>query len=85
MSRSGMVWTAVAAVAPRPHLWGTALVQAGRFVPDRWWTRRPYLPLPDRGLTRFRSETQYGDGDAEVTREDLVTWLEWCRQERRRP
>jgi len=84
MSQLRMVWTVARAILTRPRLWGTALVQARRFAPDRWWRTAPFLPLPDRDLAGFRSETQYGDQAAMVTAEDLVVWLEWCRQERNR-
>jgi hypothetical protein len=68
-----------AAVAVRPSLWATAVVQALRLAPRRWWLRRPYLPLPDRGYLRFRLQTQYGDADREPDAADVVTYLHWCR------
>lgn len=58
-------------------------------APDGWWRRAPYLPLPSPAYLRFRLVTAYGaDGTptaadgrdaAEVTGEDLVTYLSWCR------
>jgi hypothetical protein len=66
-------------VARRPSLWPTALVQAGRVAPARWWRRPPFLPVPDRAYLGFRLRTQYGtSGEPEPG--DLVTYLEWCRQ-----
>jgi hypothetical protein len=66
-------------VTRRPLLWPTALVQAARFVPARWWRRAPFLPVPDRAYLRFRLRAQYGTG-GEPEPGDLVTYLEWCRQ-----
>jgi hypothetical protein len=68
------------AVAAHPRLWGTAVRQARRLVPRRWWRRRPFLPLPDRAWLRFRAETQYGDPDRRPEPDDVVAWLQWARQ-----
>jgi hypothetical protein len=70
--------SAVVLVLVRPSLWPTALAQAHRLARPRWWTRPPYLPLPDREYLRFRFETQYGGAGRPVPR-DLVAYLEWCR------
>ena len=65
----------------RPDLWPTAIRQARLFAPDRWWSRRPFLPLPDREVLAFRATTQYGDPGHGVEGADLIAWLEWCRAE----
>lgn len=84
MSRPRARWGAVAAaVAARPSLWATTVVQARRLAPRRWWARAPFLPLPDRAWLRFRMETQYGDPDHRPEPDDVVTWLEWARATRR--
>ena len=78
----GRGWVAaVVGVAARPRLWGTALTSAVRLARPRWWRRPPFLPLPDRAYLAFRLETQYGAGGAPKPR-DLVTYLEWCREQR---
>ena len=69
------------AVLVRPRLWSTAVRQAWRLAPRRWWARRPFLPLPDRDYLRFRLETQYGDAEHRPLPGDVVTYLEWCRRE----
>ena len=75
-----MSWAGVVgAVARRPGLWSTAARQARRLAPRRWWTRRPFLPVPDRAWMRFRAETQYGDPDRVPDADDVVTWLRWAR------
>ena len=79
-------WRATLLVLARPRLWWTAVRQALRLARRRWWTRAPFLPLPDPEYLRFRFETQYGadrPGDKLGTRadpRDLVTYLEWCRE-----
>jgi hypothetical protein len=39
--------------------------------------------VPDTGYLAFRMETQYGRADAPADPEDVVAYLEWCRQMRR--
>jgi len=75
------MWRLAAAVAVRPRLWSTAVIEARRMVPRRWWTRAPFLPVPDRALLAFRAETQYGDPDHRLEAGDIIVWLEWCRVE----
>lgn len=70
-----------ARVARRPDLWRTALRQARRLAPHGWWRRPPFLPLPDPSYARFRSVTMYGgDGTAPNDPDDVVAWLEWCKE-----
>ena len=74
----------VGAVAVRPWLWGTAVVQLFTLAAPGWWRRRPHLPLPDPGYLAFRLQTMYGgDGRQEPDAADVVTYLEWCRSYRR--
>ena len=72
-------WPAAREVLGRPGLWATAIRVVVLHVPDRWWARRPFLPVPDRQWLRFRLQTAYGDPDARPDPEDLITWLEWSR------
>jgi len=82
MKRLGLLITIVKAVGPRPALWPTLVRQARRFVAPGWWRRAPFLPVPDAAMLAFRSTTQYGDPSRDIEPDDLVVWLEWCRQER---
>jgi hypothetical protein len=66
-------------VLARPRLWWIALRQAVRLARPRWWTRAPFVPLPDPDYLRFRFETQYGS-DGRPDPRDFVEYLEWCRQ-----
>ena len=75
----------VAGVARRPALWSTATRQARRLAPNRWWRRRPFVPVPDRAWLRFRAETQYGEhGTGRLDPADVVVWLAWARATDRR-
>ena len=78
------VLTAMRAVVGRPDLWATALVQFRRLLPDGWWRRRPFLPVPDPAMLAFRATTQYGDPDHRPEPDDIVAWLRWCKAENQR-
>jgi hypothetical protein len=78
-----MTWAAAIAVARRPWLWGTAVMQLARLSPRRWWARWPPVPVPDPAYLRFRLQTQYGDPEHEPEPADVVAYLEWCRRYRR--
>ena len=69
------IWVVVRA----PRLWPTALRVARAAAPNRWWRRRPFLPLPTRAYLDFRMTTQYGDPRATPIGDDVVAYLEWCR------
>lgn len=73
---------AVVVLLVHPELWTTAIRQAVRMARPRWWSRPPFLPLPDRGYTRFRFETAYGE-EGSPGPGDLVAYLRWCRDRRR--
>jgi hypothetical protein len=80
----GEIVRAASAVAVRPRLWMTAIVEFRRLLPDGWWRQRPYLPVPDPAMLGFRATTQYGDPDHRLESHDLVAWLWWCKAENRR-
>ncbi len=80
MTHGAAFWfQCVVAVFRRPHLWFAATRQIVRTIPTRWWTRAPFVPLPDREYVRFRLETAYG-ADATPDVADVVRYLEWCRE-----
>ncbi len=70
----------IVVVMRSPHLWLTAIRVACAAAPDRWWRQRPFLPMPTRDYLDFRMTTQYGDPRAEPVPDDVVAYLEWCRQ-----
>lgn len=64
------------AVVCRPWLWRAAL----RSAPNRWWLRRPFLPLPSESYRRFRSATQYGGAGDRFDADDVIRFLRWARK-----
>jgi len=72
-------WRVTVAVLARPALWVTALGQVARLARPGWWHRWPPLPAPDAAYLHFRLQTQYGDPDREPEPDDVLAYLEWCR------
>jgi hypothetical protein len=83
MTRAALTRMA-ASVIVRPGLWLAALGVVRRMSAPGWWRSPPFLPLPDRRLWAFRMVTAYGRADAEPDAEDVVSYLEWCRDGRGR-
>lgn len=67
----------VVAVLRRPRLWSTAARATLAFAPPGWWRHRPFLPMPDDEVIRWRIATAYGSSDAAVDPADVVAYLEW--------
>ena len=73
-------WSApVLGVLVRPSLWPTALVIVAGLVPRRWWARRPWLPVPDRGWVEFRMVTAFGPEAPAPSVRDTVGYLRWAK------
>ena len=47
------------------------------FRRHRWWTKTPFLPVPDRKYFQWRMYTAYGAQTARPTWSDLVGFAEW--------
>jgi hypothetical protein len=45
-----------------------------------WWSRIPFLPLPDPGYLRWRMYTAYGDEAAVPPSEDVIRFARWRRE-----
>lgn len=69
----------IGVVVAHPLLWSTAIRQGWRLVPNHWWTRAPYLPVPSRSYLRFRLLTQYGETSHRPEPDDVLNYLRWCR------
>ena len=78
-STLGLIGQVGVALARRPQLVPVALRQARSLAPQRWWAKRPWLPIPSRDYMRFRNVTLSGDEDALPTADDIIVYLEWCR------
>jgi len=63
-----------------PRLGLDLLRTAWAFRSRRWWTRAPYLPVPDRIYLRWRMYTAYADEEAVPPLEDVVRFARWRRQ-----
>jgi len=70
----------VSGVIVRPRYWVVAIRVARRMVPSRWWTTRPYLPVPTADYVKFRLETQYGGSSPQPNLPDVLKYLQWVRQ-----
>jgi hypothetical protein len=82
--RTNLPKGAVRVVASHPQLWRATWTQTRALTPLRWWSRRPYLPVPDARYWRFRLETAYGGmGDQEPSSHDLHDVLAWAQAMRR--
>jgi hypothetical protein len=46
----------------------------------QWWTRPPFLPLPDRTYLRWRMYTAYADENAVPPLDDVVRFARWRRE-----
>jgi len=53
---------------------------AWAFRRRRWWTRTPFLPVPDRTYLRWRMYTAYADEDAVPPADDVVRFARWRRE-----
>ena len=51
-------------------------------LPRRWWTRRPFLPIPPGDYIRFRLQTQYGSAKHRIEAVDVLNYLSWCKLHR---
>lgn len=59
-----------------------ALARVGwRFRRRRWFSRPPFLPIPDRKYLRWRMLTAYGDPDAIPPADDVVRYAKWAVRE----
>jgi hypothetical protein len=83
MARAPATIGVIAGVARHPSLWVTALRQARRAVPRRWWRSPPFVPVPAREYVEFRLITQYGDPAHPAEVEDVLNYLRWCRDWKR--
>lgn len=63
-----------------PRLAPDLVKTAWAFRHRRWWTRAPFLPLPDRGYVRWRMYTAYGEEDAVPPIEDVIRFARWRRE-----
>lgn len=63
-----------------PRLGVDLLRTAWAFRRRNWWSRPPFLPLPDREYLRWRMYTAYADEAAVPPAADVVRFAQWRRQ-----
>jgi hypothetical protein len=82
MSRSWVALTCRLALRGvlNPRLGLDLIRTAWAFRRRRWWTRRPYLPVPDREYLRWRMYTAYADEDAVPPLDDVIRFARWRRE-----
>jgi hypothetical protein len=73
---AGLIWRGIL----NPRLALDLLRTAWAFRRRRWWTRAPFLPLPDREYLRWRMYTAYADEAAVPPAEDVVRFARWRRE-----
>ena len=84
-SRPSGSWTALCLTLAgrallRPRLAADLLAAAWAFRRRSWWTRPPFLPLPDRTYLRWRMYTAYGEEDAVPPARDVERFARWRRE-----
>ena len=63
-----------------PRLGIDLLRTAWAFRRRAWWSRPPFLPLPDRGYLRWRMYTAYADESAVPPAADVIRFARWRRE-----
>jgi len=61
----------------RPRLWRTSVSAFFSLVPERWWMRRPFIPIPDPDVVAWRVTTAYGRDEMTLVWDDVLSYLEW--------
>ncbi len=62
----------------QPSLGIDLLRVAWRFRARGWYTRFPFVPIPDRTYVRWRMYTAYGDYDAVPAAQDVERYARWA-------
>lgn len=80
MSWSRLVLALYLRSLTHPRLAMDLLRVAWRFRARGWYTRFPFLPLPDRTYVRWRMYTAYGDYDAIPPAADVERYARWASE-----
>jgi hypothetical protein len=78
MSWSRLSLRLAARAIVRPRLAASLIRVAWRFRARGWYTRFPFLPVPDRTYVRWRMYTAYGDYDAVPPASDVERYALWA-------
>ena len=78
MSWSRLSLALAARSLTRPSLGIDLIRVAWRFRRRDWYTRFPFLPVPDSTYIRWRMYTAYGDYDAIPPASDVERYARWA-------
>jgi len=76
----GLALRLASRAALNPRLAADLLRVVWAFRRRNWWTRAPFLPLPDTTYLRWRMYTAYGEEDAIPPLEDVIRFVRWRRE-----
>lgn len=76
----GLTLQLAARAVLRPRLAVDLLRTAWAFRRRQWWSRPPFLPLPDPAYLRWRMYTAYADEGAVPPAEDVIRFARWRRE-----
>lgn len=79
-SWSGLVAALTLRALANPRLAVDLLRTAWAFRRRRWWSRSPFLPVPDGPYLRWRMYTAYADERAVPPVEDVIAFARWRRE-----
>jgi hypothetical protein len=79
-SWSGLLVTLAPRAVLNPRLALDLLRLGWSFRRRAWWSRAPFLPLPDPEYLRWRMYTAYGDETAVPPAEDVIGFARWRRE-----
>ena len=79
-SWAGLTARLVLRAALDPRLAVDLVRAAWAFRRRRWWSRAPFLPVPDREYLRWRMYTAYGDPAAVPPLSDVIGFARWRRE-----
>jgi len=78
MSWSRLALDLIGRSLARPRLAADLVRVAWRFRARGWYTRVPFLPVPDRTYVRWRMYTAYGDYDAIPPAAEVERYARWA-------
>lgn len=83
MVRARTIARLLVQAAVRPRFAASLAAAAWRFRRRRWYARPPFLPLPPPEYVRWRVETAFGTGDADIPTRLLLGYLSWSDEQSR--
>ena len=79
-SWAALTLTLAGRAALSPRLAIDLIRTAWAFRRRSWWTRAPFLPVPDTTYLRWRMYTAYGDEAAVPPASDVIRFARWRRE-----